>query len=150
ATITACEKCKKDIPGDYHSDSSVVFIGAGEQMDDAPPHCPNCGAAYPWTMLRNKFLARLKRAARSAKLNTSDFHTKLWTFIETSPLVQLALTVIVAVAGTILRSLTFLIIGMVFSGIVILVAEFRKHWFSTQNRRTNILRFVSSVLVSTL
>jgi len=138
STIIACQKCKKDIPG-YYDVPGITVIGGG--IMGAPPYCQNCGAPYPWTTRQNKIAARLKRATRSA----FDFHTKFWAFIETSPLAQLALTVLVAVVGTILRSRTFLMIGMPVSGILILVAGFRQGWFTTQNHRRNLLRLFGTV-----
>jgi len=50
-TITKCQSCGTDIPGDIIYESIVVLGGFGSV---APKICSNCGNKFPWFELRKK------------------------------------------------------------------------------------------------
>ena len=43
-TITNCQKCNEDIPGEY-----VGYVINAGPADPAPNYCIECGEPYPWT-----------------------------------------------------------------------------------------------------
>lgn len=45
-TITNCEECGGQIPGDLINSNVVIIM---ESFPDK--YCPHCGAAYPWTQM---------------------------------------------------------------------------------------------------
>lgn len=44
-TITACERCGKELRGDYHAEGVFGFKSSYEQAS----FCRGCGAPHPWT-----------------------------------------------------------------------------------------------------
>src|SRR5216684_6651623 len=113
ATITACEKCKQGIPGDYHSDA-VIVIGGGTM--DAPPHCANCGAPYPWTARQNKIGARAKRAAVGLGKKISVAPAEFLSRVVDTSQGQTAIAIILAAAAVLLPSKLTLVVAMIVAG----------------------------------
>jgi len=122
ATITACEKCKQSIPGYYHSDTVVVI---GGRTMDAPPHCANCGAPYPWTDRQNKISARAKRAAIGIGKKISVAYAEFLARVVDTSLGQTAIAIMLAAAALLLPSKITLVVAMVVAGLLLLRSAYR-------------------------
>jgi hypothetical protein len=77
-TLTRCATCGRDLPGALEA-SGLEPIGRPEP----PPHCPLCGAAFPWARRRGPLppnalavldglLRRLPRAVRQLRVRHAD------------------------------------------------------------------------------
>ncbi|KZC19824.1 DUF2321 domain-containing protein [Rhodanobacter denitrificans] len=86
-TTTICPECEAQIRGYYHVEGVITLGGKYEP----PPHCYNCGAAFPWT--KRKMAAAIELLETDGVLTNKElaqFREDLAVLTMDSPGVQIA------------------------------------------------------------